>query len=393
MTPIPPTSVSLLLRHVAACSLAVLLSACGGEPPAGASAPGGGAVPPMSVGMTAVAETAIEHTTEFVATLKSRRSTTIQPQAEGFLTAIHVESGRTVAPGDVMFDIDARSQQAAVASLESMLTAREAEAVFARQQFARARTLLDVGAISQQEYEQAEAAQKAAEAQIASIEEQIRQQQNELAYYQVVAPTAGIVGDVPVRVGDRVTRATILTTVADNSDLEVYVSVPVQEASRLASGLQVRVLDEQGGVVATTQVSFVSPTVDDATQSVLVKAPIGGSPDRFRADQFVRAAIVWGSEPGITVPVMAVSRVNGQYFAFVAEAGDGGSLVARQRPIAVGPVVGDAYLVTSGLSAGDRLIVAGTQKIGDGAPVQPLSAGFPPEVPGAGAPASPRDRR
>jgi len=353
---------------------------CGGQPDVGGGgAPGGPGAMATPVTIVPIAAVPVERTTGYVATVKSRGSARIQPQAEGFLTTIRVRSGQSVSPGDVMFEIDARTQQAAVASLQSIQAAREADAELAGQQFDRAKALLSVGAISQQEYEQAEAAEKAARAQMAAAEEQMRQQRMELAYYQVVAPTAGIVGDVPVRVGDRVTRATELTTVADNSGLELYVSVPIQEASRLKTGLRVHVLDEAGAPVATTQVSFIAPTVQDDTQTLLVKAPVPR--DRgIRADQFVRAQIVWSTAPGITVPVVAVSRVNGQYFAFVAEPGDGGALIARQRPLTVGPVVGDAYLVTGGLEAGDQLIVAGTQKIGDGAPVQPM-----PAAPGPGA--------
>jgi RND family efflux transporter MFP subunit len=326
----------------------------------------------------------VERSTDFVATVKSRRSTTIQPQAEGFLTNIRVTSGERVSPGDVLFEIDAQSQQAAVASLESVRAAREADAALARQQLDRAKAMLDVGAMSLQEYEQAQAAQKAAEAQLRSIEDQIRQQRAELAYYRVAAPTAGIVGDVPVRVGDRVTRSTVLTTVADNSGVEVYVNVPVPQAPQLKPGLPVRVLDDQNQVGATTRVGFISPTVDDATQTVLVKAPVNQQAGAFRSDQFVRVRLIWSYEPAITVPVVAVSRINGRYFAFVAEPADGG-MVARQRPLEVGPVVGDSYIVRSGLSAGDRLILGGTQKIGDGAPVQPQE-GPPPGGPPGGAP-------
>jgi hypothetical protein len=108
----------------------------------------------------------------------------------------------------------------------------------------------------------------------------------------------------------------------------------------------------------------------------------------LRPDQFVRVAIVWNDNPAITVPVVAVNRINGQYFVFVATPGDGGALIAHQRPIQVGPVVGDAYIVESGLEPGERLITGGTQKIGDGAPVQALPAGPPPGGP-QGAPATP----
>jgi multidrug efflux pump subunit AcrA (membrane-fusion protein) len=142
-------------------------------------------------------------------------------------------------------------------------------------------------------------------------------------------------------------------------------------------------MDERGQTLASVRTSFVAPSVDDATQTVLVKAPVTARDGAFRADQFVKAQIVWSVEPAITVPVVAVSRVGGQYFAFVAEAADGG-LVARQRPLTLGPVVGDAYIVMGGLSAGDRLVLAGIQKIGDGAPVQELPAGPPPGAGGRG---------
>jgi len=349
-------------------------------PPEGMAA--GGAMPPMPVQMVTLAAGPVERTTDFVGIIKSRQSTTIQPQAEGFITRIATRSGQRVAPGDVLFEIDAVTQQAAVASLESLRAARAADAELARQQLERAKALYGVGAMSLQEYEQAQAAELAAAAQLKAVEQQIRQQQAELDYYRVVAPTAGVIGDIPVRVGDRVTRSTMLTTVDDNSGLEVYVSVPVQDAPGLRVGLPIRIFDSGGGQIEETRASFIAPSVDDATQTVLVKAPVSQQDRRFRTDQYVNVRIVWGAEPGLTVPVLAVSRINGLYFVYVAEAA-GDMLVARQRQITVGPVVGNAYLVTGGLAPGDRLIVGGVQKIGDGAPVQPLPAGPPPGGEGA----------
>lgn len=347
-------------------------------------------MPPMPVQIVTLAEAPVERLGEFVGTIRSRQSTTIQPQAEGFVTRIAVVSGRRVAPGDLLFEIDAATQQAAVAGLESLRAARQSDAELARQQLARAKTLYEAGALSLQEYEQAQAAAKSADAQLKVVDEQIRQQQAELAYYKVVAPTAGVVGDVPVRVGDRVTRSSVLTTLEDNTGLELYLNVPVQEAPRLRVGQTIRILDTAGRPLQTTQVAFVAPSVDDATQTVLVKAPISPSRGALRPDQYVQAAVVWGAEQGLTIPVVAVSRINAQYFVFVAEPGEGGVLVARQRLVSLGPIVGDNYIVLSGLAPGDRLIVAGTQKIGDGAPVQELPAGPPSEggrgsAPGGGA--------
>jgi multidrug efflux pump subunit AcrA (membrane-fusion protein) len=140
-------------------------------------------------------------------------------------------------------------------------------------------------------------------------------------------------------------------------------------------------VDDVGRTLAASKISFVAPSVDEATQTILVKAAIDSSGDGLRTDQFVRAQVVWSTEQGLTLPVVAAQRINGMYFAFVAEKTDGG-LIARQRPVTLGPIVGNAYVLLGGLNAGDQLILAGTQKIGDGAPVQVLPPNPPP---GAGA--------
>lgn len=173
----------------------------------------------MPVEMVTLTPVPVEDASEFVGTVKSRRSTVVQSQVEGFLTRIAVATGARVTPGTVLFEIDSTSQQAAVAALESTKAPREAAAAFARQQAARAKALFEVGAGSRQEMEQAATSVKTTEAQLQAINEQIRQQRNELAYYRVTASTSGIVGDVPVRLGDRVTRSTPLTTIEDNSGM------------------------------------------------------------------------------------------------------------------------------------------------------------------------------
>jgi RND family efflux transporter MFP subunit len=310
----------------------------------------------------------VEHTSEFVGTVKSRASTTIQPQVEGLITKIHVASGARVTPGAPLMDIDADRQQAAVASLQGERASRQAALGLAKQQADRAKTLLDAGAGSQQEYDQAVAALTAGTAQVKAVDEQIRQQQVQLAYYRVTAPTAGVVGDIPVRVGDRVTGTTVLTTIDKNAGFEIYVGIPVAQATGLKLGIPVRILDDQGKVIATYPVSFVSPNVDDQTQTVLIKATVGQA-GGFRTDQFVRVQIVWSTQPGLTVPVVAVNRVNGQFFAYVAEPGEKGGTVAHQRAVQLGSMIGNDYVLISGLKPGDRLIVSGIQKIADGAPV------------------------
>jgi RND family efflux transporter MFP subunit len=364
------TLVAVALVTATACSSA--------PPPAAQGAPGGG-MPPMPVEAVTHVPKPLDDVSQFVGIVKSRQSANIQPQAEGLIRAIPVKSGDHVRPGDLLVDIDATSQQAAVASLQSIRAARDSDVTLARQLAQRTKTLLDAGASSQQDYDQAVASQKSAEAQLKAIDDQIRQQQNELSYYHVTAPTAGIVGDIPVRVGDRVTKTTTLTTIDANTGLEVYIYVPVQQGPKLHVGLPVRLISDAGQTIETVRVTFVSPTVD-GTQTVLAKAAMSGSAT-FRTDQFVRADVVWTTQPGLTVPVTSVLRINGQGFVFTIENGPRGE-VAHQQPVTLGQVVGNDYVVVSGLKAGDQLIVAGIQKIGEGAPVHPVP---PSAAPARGA--------
>lgn len=353
-----------------ACAALPLLSAGCGK--GGAAGPPGG-MPAMGVEYVTLEPKPVERTTEYVGTVKSRRSTTVQPQVEGFITRIAVKSGDRVAAGATLMQIDPSRQQAAVASLQSMRAARVADLEFANQQADRQRLLLKSGAVSQQEAEQAETALRTAQAQLTAIDEQIQEAQVTLGYHQVKAPMAGVVGDIPVRVGDSATTATVLTTIDAPEGLELYVYVPVQEATGLHAGLPVRIVDDAGAVLANVTLDFVSPQVDAQTQSVLAKATLA-SGSGFRNEQFVRAIVIWREEPSLTVPIVAVSRVSGRYFGFVVEEADGKS-VARQRALTLGPVVGNDYLLVSGLAAGDRLIVSGVQKIGDGSPVDAKPAG------------------
>lgn len=337
-------------------------------------------MPPMPVELLTLAPHPVEQASEYVGTVKSRQSTTIQPQAEGFITRILVKSGDRVNAGTPLFEIDSNSQKALVANLESVRVAREADVTLAKQRAQRAKALLDAGAGTLQDLESATSAVQTADAQLKSLDAQITQQKNELGYFRVTAPTAGVIGDVPVRQGDRVTRATKLTDIDSNQGLEIYLSVPVQQATQLKLGLPVQVLSDAGGAATVERVTFIDPSVDDTTQTVLVKAAVSATKS-LRTDQFVRTRVVWSTEPAMTLPITAVLRISGQFFVYVATpAGNG--LVAKQRQVVLGQVMGNDYLVVSGLNAGERVVVSGIQKIGDGAPVQAM-----PAAPAGGAPA------
>jgi RND family efflux transporter MFP subunit len=247
---------------------------------------------------------------------------------------------------------------------------RQADLAFAKQQLTRMQKLSEAGAVSLAELEQAETAFKNAEAQLAAVESQIKEDQVELQYYRVTAPTAGIVGDIPIRQGDRVTQSTEITTIDQPEGLEAYINVPLERAKDLRQGLTVELLDPEGKVIASNPITFVAPRADDATQTVLVKATLRQMPATIRVMQYVRARIIWSNVPSLAVPVVAVTRVAGQQFVFTAEQGEQG-FVARQKPVTLGEVLGEDYIVRGGLEPGARVIVTNVQKLGDGAPVKP----------------------
>jgi RND family efflux transporter MFP subunit len=358
---------SFLAAGLAACMISMGCSSKAAQNP-NAGGPGG-----MPVKVLEARALPVNDATEYVATLKSRDSAVIMPQVEGQVTQILVHSGERVETGSPMIEIDPLKQQATVKSQEGARAAQQANLIWAKQQYERAQGLSAAGVVSKQDMDQAKSTLDAAQAQVEALDAQVNEQQVQLHYYKVVALRSGIVGDIPVHVGDRVTTTTILTTIDQPGSLEAYVYVPIEHSAQLKMNLPVQVIDSDGKVLADSRISFISPQVDSTTQTVLVKARIANGNDALRQSQFIRARVVWGTHKNPQVPILAVSRLGGQYFAFVAEPQNGGSFVARQKPLTIGQTVGNDYEVQGGINAGDKVIISGTQFLVDGVPVIPMS--------------------
>jgi RND family efflux transporter MFP subunit len=198
-------------------------------------------------------------------------------------------------------------------------------------------------------------------------------QEAQLAYYIIRAPFDGVVGDIPVHMGDYVSPmsspAAVLTTVDENKDLEAYIYVPTERAGQVRQGLDVELTDNSGKVLDKTRIGFLSPQVDSTLQSILVKAPVHATTDVLRNAQMIKARVIWSTTPMAVVPVLAVSRQGGQSFVFVAQP-QNGSFVARQTAVVLGDTVGNNYSISSGLNAGDRVIVSSTQFLMNDMPVR-----------------------
>ena len=363
------TSVAIgqMLAPTLVVSALLALAGCGSKTSAGG--PAGPQAMPVQVQV--VKTVRIPDTTEYLSTLKSRSAAIINPQVEGQIVKIFVKSGDQVTAGEPLLQIDPLKQEATLSSQQASLAAQEANMRLAKVQLDRSQKLFNAGVISKQDFDNAQSAYDAAEAQVKALEQQVAQQTVELHYYKVSAPAEGIVGDIPVHVGDRVQVTTLLTTVDLPGALEAYIYVPADRAGYLKLGLPVRLLDEDGKSVSDTSITFVSPQVETDTQTVLAKATVENPKAKLRIAQQVRAQVTWNSHEGPVIPVLTVQRINGRAFAFVASK-EGNGTVARQKLLTLGETVGNDYAVLDGIKAGEHLITSGTQFLQDGMPVMEM---------------------
>src|SRR5690242_6314588 len=251
-------------------SLAVFILATSGCTKTEAKAAGPQALP---VKTQTVDLAPVPRVDEYVATVKSRRSATIQPQVDGALTRIYVKSGDRVRAGATLMTIDPLKQQATVDQQRSTEAQKKATLDYTSNEVERQRKLYEGGVSSKRDYELALQAYQNAKADWeASIAARITQQR-QLAYYNLTAPFAGVVGDVPVHVGDYVSPQTLLTTIDENAELEAYIYIPTERAADIRMGLPVQIVTSTGEAIDSTKVDFISQQVDNSLQGILVKAP------------------------------------------------------------------------------------------------------------------------
>ncbi len=359
------------LSLIAAAAAVVLLTAACHKAPPAAQAPRA-----LPVAVVPVQPTSVPETDTYVATIKSRRSASMQPQVDGNLTRIFVHSGQAVAAGQVLMQIDPLKQIATVQQQQAAEIQTRASYQYNQSDLQRQKQLFEAGVISKQAYDLAVQSMGNAQGALTTAQAQTKTQQQQLAYYQIRAPFAGVVGDIPVHLGDYVSQQTLLTTVDEPRDLEAYIYLPTDRAGDAHSGLHVDLLDEAGKLLTSTAINFVSPEVDNGLQGILAKAPapVGSN---LRNGQILNARVTWSTRSAPVVPVLAVTRIGGLPFVFVAQpAGNG--FIAHQKAITIGEPLGNNYPVLGGLAAGDKVIVSGLQMLQDSAPVQPLPGGGPP---------------
>jgi RND family efflux transporter MFP subunit len=307
---------------------------------------------------------------EYLASLTSRRSLTLYSQVVGYVRAIQVKPGQPVKKGALLVEIDPRQEAANLRALRATLATRRATLDYAARNDESSRELAKNGVIGQLDYQQRRSQRAVAEADVEAAEAQVQAQSELLSFYRIEAPTDGIIGDIPVKLGDHVTAQTRVTSVDQNNLIEAYVYIPVSKLGSLTPESTIALVTDEGKVLCQEKPSFVSSDVNVDTQSILVKANCSNAGD-LRTAQVLKARMIWATHPGLTVPAAAVSRLVGQPFVYLARRGPSGT-VAKQTPIKTGAIVDNDYVVLSGVEPGAEIVTSSLQKIRDGMPIAPL---------------------
>ncbi|WP_311224037.1 MULTISPECIES: efflux RND transporter periplasmic adaptor subunit [unclassified Acidovorax] len=389
----------------------VLLSACGKkEDPAAAQ---GQPPPPAQVGVVTVAPGDVGLVTELPGRLESSRVAEVRARAAGILQKRLFTEGSDVKAGQRLFTIDSAPYQATLESAQASVAQAEATVAQAKALAERYRPLVAVNAVSKQEYDNAVASQKTAEANLAAAKAGVTTARINLGYASVTAPISGRIGRALVTEGALVGQgtATELAVIQQIDPLYVNFTQSASEALRLRAALasgkykqagagaaNVSVVLEDGSVYGKTgRLLFTDLTVDPTSGQVTLRAEIPNTDRSLLPGLYVRVRIEQAQvDNGVLMPQQAVTRsAKGDTVMVV-----GPDNHLTPRTVKLGPAQGTNWVVTEGLKAGEKVMVDGFQKLPRGKPGDPIvvnpvpwqaagakPAGAPASAPAATAPA------
>lgn len=385
------------LKNVSAVSVAVLaaavLCACGqkSEGPAG-----GGAPPPAQVGVITVAPQSVGLATELPGRLEASRVAQVRARAAGILEKRVFTEGSDVKAGQLLYKIDSAPYQATAASAQASLARAQANLTQAKALADRYKPLMEANAISKQDYINAVAAWKTAEADVATSKATIQSAQINLGYASVTAPISGRIGRSLVTEGALVGQgdATQLAVIQQINPMYVNFTQSTTDVLRLrkavasgqfkragGDGASVRVLLDDGTDYGTPgTLLFSDITVDPTSGQITLRASVPNPTGALLPGMYVRVRLEQAqAEAGIVIPQQAVTRGTGGDTVMVVSA-DG---KVTPRPIKVGSSVNGQWVVLDGLKPGEQVMVDGFQKLRGNATVKAV-----PWTPPGSAPAA-----
>jgi len=371
-----------LQRALATFLLTFLLAACGKSGDAPGGAPPGGGMPPAEVGVVTVQPQDVPLVTELPGRLEASRTAQVRARAAGIVQERLFREGSDVKAGQPLFRIDPAPYQQQVATAQATLARAQANLGQARALAERYRPLVEANAISKQEYANAVAAQKAAEAEVAAGEAAVRTAQINLNYAQVTAPISGRIGRALVTEGALVGQgeATPLAVIQQINPLFVNITQSANEVLALrramdqgrlkAAGSPAKVLLDDGSEYGhPARLLFADLSVDPSSGQVTLRAEVPNPNGMLLPGMYVRVQVEQArAANAILLPQQAVTR--SQQGDSVMVVGPDGKVAPR--PVKVGSAQGSQWVVLDGLKAGEQVMVDGFQKLRPGAPVKPV---------------------
>jgi len=366
----------------------LLLTACSEAPQSGG--PGGGRqMPPVPVSVVTVQPARAEIAVELPGRVDAVKNAQIRARVNGIVQTINFRQGSDVKAGQLLFTIDAAPYRAARASAAAELQRAQANANAAQQLARRYEELIKVNAISHQEYDNAIAQAQQADAAIAAARAALQTADINLGYTRVTSPINGRIGQSLVTEGALVSAAaaTLMANVQQIDEVYVDVTRSTMELAAMKRNLgrdltsgryqrpedgaaRVHALLEDGSVYEHAgQMLFSGISVDPGTGQVTIRSQFPNTEQILLPGMYVRVRVPQAvNEAALLVPQQALQRsVDGSASLLLVVDGK-----VQPRPVKVGPMVGQHWLIESGLNAGEVVIVAGFQKARPGAPVQPM---------------------
>lgn len=365
---------------------ATLLSGCGKD-----AAKGGGAPPPAEVGVLTVQPQRVALTIELSGRTAPCQVAEVRPQISGIILKRFFTEGAEVKAGQILYQVDPATYQSAYANAKAVLAKAEANLLPARLKVERYRELIAINAISRQDYDDAEAGVKQFEAEVASAEAALASARINLQYTSIAAPISGHIGRSDITPGALVTanQAAALATIQQLDPIYVDVTRSSSELLQLKRQLaaktlltdatgnaRVKLLFEDGTAYPLPgRLKFSEVSVDPSTGSVTLRMLFPNPDQLLLPGMFVRAVLEEGvNEQAILVPQRGVTR-NPSGAAMVMLVGADEKV--EPRVITVVRTIGDSWLVSDGLKAGDRVILEGLQKARPGTVVKAVPFGAP----------------
>jgi membrane fusion protein, multidrug efflux system len=374
----------MLVKLAVPLALALLACDSGDAKPPGAT---GGAARPTEVAVITVTPQAVTLTKELPGRTSAFRVAEVRARVDGIVQKRLFTEGSDVKAGQALFKIDPAPYRATLESADAQVARAEATLEQARLVAERFGKLIQSSAISQQELDDANARVKTAQADVAAARAAVKRARIDVEFTTVTAPITGRIGRAEVTEGAYVqgATATLLATIQQLDKMYVDLTWPSVDALRLRRAIETGELETTGGEARVAIVledgrtydtpgtlQFADVSVEQSTGSITLRALVPNPKGELLPGMFVRARLDEGTRASaILVPQRAVSRdQNGRPVVLVV----GGDDKVERRAIVTDRAIGDAWLVTSGLAAGDRVIVEGLQKVRPGAQVTTVSA-------------------